>query len=211
MKKLLLIAMIITQLTCYTQAQCKYPKGAYMSFDEIVNKVPSQQIDLQVTRRSRGDIKMVGGNDYKLSANDKTVKKSAIRKEICAYSTGDSLYLNCAPYKVQPMYACVISDGDYLVIKAGISANQKEYKEQMATAAMFGAIGGAFAGAQLALLRFVYAIDKKSNKIIRMNDQTLREILAPKPELLNLYAADVNKNSQETLIKYLRMFNEGNK
>lgn len=70
MKKLFLISVIISQLAFYTQGQqTKYPRGAYMSFDEIVNKAPSRQMDLQVIKRSRGDIKMVGGNDYKLVAN----------------------------------------------------------------------------------------------------------------------------------------------
>jgi hypothetical protein len=209
MKKLFLIGVIISQLIFYAQAQQnKYPRGVYMSFEEIVSRTPSKQMDLQVIKKTRGDIKMSGGNDYKLAAEDKSIKKSVLRKEILAYSTGDTLYLNCLPYKVQPWYASVISDGDYLVIKAGISTNQKEYKEQMATAAMFGAIGGAFAGAQMALLRFVYAIDKKSNQMIRITERSLSGILMEKPKLLNLYNTEANKGNEEVLIKYLRLFDE---
>ena len=43
-----------------------------MSFEEIVNKAPSGQMELQVIKRSKGDIKMVGGNDYKLDSDDKS-------------------------------------------------------------------------------------------------------------------------------------------
>lgn len=211
MKKLLFIAAIISFFTCQMQAQQeKYPKGAYMSFEEIVNKTPSKQMDLQVIKRSKMDIKMVGGNDYKLHTEDKSIRKSVLRKEVLAYSTGDTLFLNCLPYKVQPQYAKAISDGNYLVIKAGLSSNQKEYKEQMQVAAMFGGIGGALAGAQMALLRFVYAIDKKNNQIIRITEKSMKEILGQKPELLNQYGAEANTDNEEVLIKYLRLVNEGN-
>ncbi len=209
MKNLFLIGMFISQFSGYTQAeQIKYPEGAYLSFEELVNKAPSRQLNLQIAKRTRSDIAIAGGNDYKLVTEDKSIKRSVLRKEILAWSTGDTLYLNCLPYKVQPGYAKVISDGDLLVIKAGISSNPKEYKEQMQSAAVFGATVGALAGVQLDLIRFVYAIDKKTNKITRINDQAMRQILAPKPELLNLYEEDANKNGQETLIRYLKRFNE---
>ncbi len=51
MKKLILAGAILFQLTCYLQAQeIKYPKGATMSFEEIVSKASSGQMDLHVSR-----------------------------------------------------------------------------------------------------------------------------------------------------------------
>ncbi len=53
----------------------EYPKGVYMSFDEIKRKSPSIMAQLDIERRTKGNIKMNGGNDYKLFKSDKSISK----------------------------------------------------------------------------------------------------------------------------------------
>lgn len=191
-----------------------YPKGVYMSFDEIIKKSPSVSEELEIERRTPGDIKMSGGNDYKLFKSDKSVKKKTIKKEYYAYSDGDSLYINCIHYKIQPWYAPVLSDGKFMVIRGGISMIPTIQKEQLNNQAqlgyMFGAIGGAFQGAKLAMLRFIYVIDKETNQIKTISSDYLHELLSDTPELLKQYEAEEEKANQEIFIKYLRLLNQKN-
>lgn len=190
--------------------QQKYPKGAYMSFEEIVKKTPSQQLDLTIEKRTKGDIKMVGGNDYKLTTEDKSIEKKMLKTELWGYSAGDTLYINCFQYKVQPWYACVVSDGKYLIIRAGLSQNQDLYKKQMKMAVLFGAMGGAFAGAKMALMRFVYTIDKSTNSLKMINSEALKELLADRKDILAQYEQEPNKEDDQILIKYLKLINTEN-
>ena len=87
-------------LVLCTFGQTTYPKGVYLSFEEIKTKSPGLEVELDVERRTRGEIKMNGGNDYKLFKSDKSIPKKTIKKEYYAYSDGDSLYINCIHYRV---------------------------------------------------------------------------------------------------------------
>ena len=183
-----------------------------MSFDEIKLKSPSVSVELSVEKRTKGDIKMNGGNDYRLYIEDKSIPKKVIKKEYIGYSDGDTLYLNGIHYKIQTWYAPVLSDGEFLVIKAGLSMVPKIQKEQLDNREqlgyMFGAIGGAFQGAKLALLRFVYVIDKESNEITTVSTDYLKEILSSNKQLLEQYEAEDKPSNQEIFIRYLKLLNE---
>ncbi len=207
-KPTLTIIFFVAALYSSFGQQQNYPKGVYMNFNEIVNKMPSQQLDLDVIKRTKSNIKMVGGNDYKLISKDKSVKNKFIKQKIWAYSLGDTLFLNCFQYKVQPWYSCIISDGDYLVFRGGLSQNSKEQKKQMQMGFYFGAIGGAIAGAKLALLRFLYVIDKNTNEISTVSPGSLREILEGNDKLLDQYNNETDKESESTLLKYIKLVNE---
>ncbi len=191
-------------------AQENFPKGTYMNFEEILNKKPSQQYNLKVEKRTMGDIKMNGGNDYKLISPDNSVPKKTLKKEVWAYSTGDTLYLNCFQFKVQPWYADLISDGKYLVFKGGLSQYVDEQKKQMQMGYYFGAVGGAIQGAKLATLRFLYVIDKESNKVITVTPENMEDFLSDNSELLAAYNKEIEKENETTLIKYLKLLNESN-
>lgn len=210
--KYILSAVLIFLLAMNLQAQIDiFPKGAYMSVEEIKGKSPSNPLELKVIKRTKGDVKMVGGNDYKLESDDKTIEKKTLRKELLAYSNGDTLYLNCLPYKLQQWYAAVISSGKYLVFKGGIPADSKLYKTQMAVAGVtFGAIGGAFAGAQMALIRYLYALDLETNTVEMIVPETLRKLLANQPGLLEQYNQEPKPEDESVMIKYLKMLNAAN-
>jgi hypothetical protein len=204
---IILAFLLLIGLSANSQTN-HFPKGVYMSFDEIINKNPSKQLDLKVIKRTMGDIKMVGGNDYKIESNDKSVPKNTIKREIWAYSLGDTLYLNCAQFGIQTWYAPLISDGKYLVLKGGLSNNATEQKKQMRMGYYFGAIGGAIQGAKLATLRFLYVIDKDTKKTITVTSEKLQEFLKDKNDLLTQFNNENKKDDEQVFIKYLKLLNE---
>ena len=88
----------------------EYPKGVYLSFEEIRSKYPSLMEELEISRRTNAEIKMNGGKDYELFKSDKSISKKIIKQEYYIYSNGDSLYINCIHYKIQSWYAPILSD-----------------------------------------------------------------------------------------------------
>lgn len=204
-KELFTLTFILIMITSY--AQFSYPKGAYLSFEEIVRKSPSGEMNLKIERRSKGEIKMNGGNDFQLLSVDNSIPKKTLKKDLFAYSNGDTLFINCLKYKVQPWYANIISDGKYLVFMGGISQDSEIYKKQMQMGVAFGAIGGGIAGAKLALMRFPYAIEKETNKLFPVDEDSMPELLKMDEELLRQYESEGEKNV-ELFIRYLEQLNK---
>lgn len=212
MKSILTIVVftVLSNLPIFGQI-VNYPKGAYMSFDELQRKAPSISVHLEIERRTKGDIKMNGGNDYKLYSMDKSISKKNIKKEYFGYSSGDTLYINGIHYKIQPWYAPVLSDGKFLVIRGGISMEPKTQKEQLKNkdqlGFLLGPLGGGLQGAKLALLRFIYVIDKENNRIVTVTSDYLKELLSLEPDLLDQYLSEKEPENQEIFVKYLRFYN----
>jgi len=207
MKRMIFILVILLNGIISNSQTNHFPKGAYMSFDEIINKTPSKQLDLQIVKRTMGDIKMNGGNDYKFESKDKSVPKKTIKREIWAYSLGDTLYINCIQFYMQTWYAPLISDGKYFVLKAGLSNCVEEQKKQIELGYSFGAIGGALQGAKLATLRFLYVIDKNTKQAITVTTEKMQELLKGRNDLLTQFNNESKKDDEQVFIKYLKLLN----
>ena len=166
MKKQIILSLsllLILELTQNVVAQQQYPRGIYMTFEEIQNRQPSLPDSAKVKKRSGFDISMVGGNDYRIKSSNKVINKK-LKRKAWAYSDGDTLYINCRKYKALKWYTKVLSYGDYLLFDAGMSKLTKnENGGAVAAGVMFGAIGGAMAGAAMAQMRFPYAIEVRTN------------------------------------------------
>lgn len=194
-----------------TNGQQNYPKGVYMTIEEIKSKTPSQKGEFTVVKRTNGDIKMNGGNDYKIETTDPKTKKSFIKKEIFAYSDGDSLFLNAYRVGVQVWYAKVEHDGRYMIFKAGISnkseAMKAENRQRAITSVMFGAIG-ALSTMSLALQRYLYIFDTESGETIAIDANAIERLLTTNQALLDSFNNEVDRESETVHIKYLNLLND---
>ena len=206
MRKIILILAVLL-ISFSVTSQEFYPKGSYLSFEELKAKTPSENFDLTIERRTKSDIKMNGGNDYKLISADKSIKRKVLKREIVAYSTGDSLFINGLPYKLQTWYSKIISDGKYFVFTAGIPMDKTMQTKEMQAGMAFGAIGGGIAGASLAMKRFLYILEKETNKIIMIDTEVMTELLTEYPELLDKYNLEGEKIEIPTQIEYLKILN----
>ena len=191
MKHQLLIFTIIVILTNWlhtAMAQQNYPQGLYMTFDEIKRHQPSATPDIKVVKRTKFDIIMYGGNDYKLEPTDKTFKK-IIKKKAWAYSDGDTLYLNCKKFIFQPWYAKVQDTGDYLMFDACMSKISQDYYKNMAESAvvgyLFGIVGGSLMAASDAQKRYHYVADANTGFVHFVSLDYLDEILSKRDD--NVY------------------------
>lgn len=156
-----------------------FPRGLYMSWQEVREHKPSMDCEVEVVRRSKFDITMMGGNDYTLL--NKSISSKILKKKACAYSDGDTLYLNCRNLKAQPLYAKVYGYGKYLLFDAGYSKSTETFDvklKEMFVGYMFGILGGAILGGVQANQRFSYAFDMDACKLYYVDVDFLAHALA---------------------------------
>ena len=83
------IVLLLISPNLFAQSQdLSYPKGIYLSVEEINAEKPSIVKELKVEKRTIGEIKMSGGNDYRLAPLDKSVSKKEIKKKFLALIYG---------------------------------------------------------------------------------------------------------------------------
>lgn len=206
MKKFAFFWLILTSPFVQAQ-QDSYPKGSYMNFEEIRSKSPTGPVSVSIEKRTKGEIRMNGGNDYELVATDGSVSKSVLKKKIAAYSDGDTLYLNCLPLKLQIWYAKVLDGGKFLVFLAGIPTDKRLQPKGAQIASAFGALGGAIGGASLALKRYLYIIGTTSGKLTLVTADTLGKLLISDAKLSESFAKESEKEDLAIQIKYLQLYN----
>ena len=145
MKKIIIALFVVLSANAF--GQIKYQKGIYLSFEEIIQNKPSANYNVELEKRTEGEIKMNGGNDYQLNALDKSTNRSDLKKVVEAYSDGENLYLNCKKLKLQNWYAKVLSDKKYLVFSGALPYVLKDFDIEISELpTMFGAIGGGLNG-----------------------------------------------------------------
>lgn len=203
------IIVLLLVFSSNTFGQTKYQKGIYLSFEEIIQNKPSANYNVALEKRTEGEIKMNGGNDYQLNALDKSTNRSQLKKEVEAYSDGENLYINCKKLKLYTWYSKVLSDKKYFVFSGALPENYKEYGIELSQLSnMFGAVGGALSGMKLALLRFPYILDKTNHKLTLVSSKNINEIFSNDTIILEKFNQDPDKNKMETILKYLVEWNE---
>ena len=121
MKQLFVLTVLMTLNQTIKAQDIAYPEGMYMTFQEIIDKTPSEDFKVQLEKRTKGKIKMNGGNDFQINPINKNVKKKTLKKEVIAYSDGLNLYINGLVYQLQFWYSRVEAENDnYFVFTAGI-------------------------------------------------------------------------------------------
>ena len=182
----------------------------YMSFDEIIEKSPSEYYDVEVEKRTEKKIKWDGGNDYELNPIDKSFNKNYLRKWVVAYSDGTDLYINCFIYKLQQWYAKVLSDNKYFVFSAALPLIPKKFgmKNNSNILNLFGGIGRGINGMKLALVRLPYIMDKSNEQLTLVTEKNIAVIIGNNKDLLEKFNMESEKNSMETILEYLIKWNE---
>jgi len=197
MKRLLLLTMLLYGL--HLCAQTLYPKGAYMTQMELLERQPGKDYTLFVEKRTGADISMNGGNNYKLFRSDSTMKRKVYFRKMMAYSDGDYLYINGIHTGLQKWYCRVEHEGQYLLMVGGPTAGD-------ASVIAFG--GGAVASMVAAHSQILYALDLKDYEIIKINKKALEEWLASTPELLADYQKEEFPKEMSVLLKYASLRNQ---
>lgn len=188
-------------LVCSTQAlsQTEYPKGVYLTGEQLRSKTPEKQLEVIVEERSAGDKVMMGGNDFKIVQTDgaKTHQRE-IKRDWVAYSDGNHLYINGFGLGIQIWYCKVISEGSFLLFYGAMSAN-----EAAGVAVATGALGSAAA----ANTKRLYLYDLASLEMHRVNRDLTEAYLEKYTDLSEKFENEDNPKKAETQLLYLKAVN----
>lgn len=176
-----ILAFVAVLAMCCNVSAHEIPQGVYLSIRDLLQQTPSDTVHFDVKKRSNFAIKMNGGNDYEIVHHNRAEKKM-LKNQAFAYSSGDSLFINCRQYKADKHYALVESSGRYLIFHAGLSAltkqeNAKRGASAAAAGVMFGALGGGLMALASDIPRFCYALDTHDNQLHMFTIEFLDEIL----------------------------------
>lgn len=182
------------------RAQTSYPKGAYLSLEELRTKSPSLDPNVEIDLRSGADKAMMGGNDFKITSPDQSVGKREIKMEWVAYSDGQVLYLNGFPFEIQSWYCKVESEGGLLLFKGAMKNN-----DAAAIAVATGAIGSAaVSGADR-----LYILDLRNMEVQQSDKKRCAKYLQSFPAILDEYNTESRTGDADTQLKYLTRINGG--
>ncbi len=194
MRKLLLSFSLLTTFSVFAQLP-KYPKGIYFKFKDLKTGKPSNDISVEIDKTSLGGRLLWNKNDYKLISKDPDVVKSVLRRDVFAYSDGDSLYINCKPHHLHSGYTPITSQsGPYLffsVIQGSPSA--------IIPAAGIATIGEANG------VRFLYYLDSNTGEVDRLNQDMMNYLLADHVELYDLYKKEKFYDREDVLLNYIKL------
>jgi hypothetical protein len=201
---IVILSLALLSSTVHSQND-KYPEGFYMSFEETIKKSPSKNYNIELEKRSKGKIKMNGGNDYQLNPVDQNINKKFLKRDVYAYSDGTDLYLNCYKYELQFWYTKIVGENDkYFVFNAGLPMYPKRFGiESSNISHMFGGIISGFSAAKKALIRLPYLLDKDSQEVILVSEKNIKDFIGNSTELVTEFDNEPEKDSIETLSKYL--------
>jgi hypothetical protein len=211
MKKLIIsLICILTFLNfSYTQIPDGIKNGGYLSFKSLINNIPDFNSDFVIKKRTKFDIAMVAGNDYKITSGSTNLNPT-IKNDIWFIFSQDSLYINGKFVNGYSPYCKVENNGTYLYFSAGIP-KKNLYKKYGFKRSMIetnyvpigGAIGGAVTGADLALARFYYFLDTKSGEINLLTKESLLLLLSQETELRDEFLNEKLSDYSSVQLKYL--------
>ncbi len=191
----------------YFGQSTNFPKGAYLSFDDLNKRVPSVKTNFHVTKRTKSDIYMQRGNDYIIHQNKDSISPKDISKRYLAISTGDSLFVNGKKVGLEQFYCFAIKQGKYIMI---LGSFPKDITSPLLTQAhadsiKFGdqSMGGSGGNKR----RFYYIINK--DKIRALDKDIMIEYTKEFPQIQSDFLKEA-KFDGPTLLKYIDMLNRNN-
>ncbi len=196
----------------FGQPLSQIKNGGYTSIDEFKSGTPKYEDSFIIQKRTTADIKAWGGNDYKVESTNSQITKNIIKREIWGIYQNDTLYLNGIPITGLIGFTKVEILGPYSFLKPAFPANrqiQKKYGlDNPQIGNMFGAIGGAIQGAQLAVQRIPLVLVFETGELILLTKENLSVILENYPDLKSQLEVDQRPANEEMLLNYIQQLNE---
>lgn len=206
----LLIAFTIAGLATDACAQlAPLPQGIYLNLEDLKARRPTVQAKLQVSRRSGGDAAMSEGGDYKITDLGDSLAKKFLKREMFAYVSNDSLFLNCERQQLGPWYSLVLNRGEFLVFSTAKSSNGAIVTGAMIGGAIGGAVAGAIAGASNADNRqyFILSMSTGNSRTLTKEYLIARFKDRGKNDLLAKFNTEPDQDWDFILLRYAELLN----
>jgi hypothetical protein len=192
----------------FSYSQSAYPEGGYKNLEDLNNRNPSVHGIFQPQLRTRENLRMLGGNDYYMHSESDGITKEFIEKDIYAICADGTLYLNTVVHQLPAGYSKVLIEGRYIAFRSGFRDKKKRRITQAAMAmGLSGALIASLSKSKSGMERFLIALDTTSGTLSLLDRSFILAILQPYPEIVYQYALEQDQNSDETLLRYLKIFN----
>lgn len=169
---------------------------------------------LQIEKRSRNQIVLTGGADYRITAgNDDSVCKLLKKHCYAVRSEKGDLYLNCCKLRFQKMrfgawYAPAVQLGKnvyFCAMPLGSVIGENFVEDD--DVKLGGDVGDALAASGLVAKRVCYKIDGETGKITFLGEEQMLSMLEKHPEWKDAYLKENSREAQNTF-KYLLMLRD---
>ena len=181
----------------------------YANLKGLMTHVGDTVSVLRVEKRSRNQILLTGGADYRISVGvDESSEQRLKRRCFAVRDSSGNLYLNCRKLRYNKLrfgvwFAPALQLGDQIYFSAmplgsavgSVFANDDDVK-------LGGHIGDAIAASSLVTKRVCYELDTVTGRVDFVDANKMSALLAPYPDLLEAYVNETNLEDKYSF-KYL--------
>jgi hypothetical protein len=205
MKRLSLLILLF--ICCATAGAQSY---TYSSLKYFLNREGIETDDISVEKRTRNQISLYGGADYRIQVHENKKLSKYLRKRCFVVEANGELYVNCRKLRYHKLKfggwyapALQIASSDNIFFSAvplGTVAGQKQHGMDVT---LGGPIGDAIATSSLVSKRVYYEIDATTGRVELVDVKRMRALLGSDKKLLKEYKKEESDSAKITG-KYLK-------
>lgn len=164
---------------------------------------------LHVERRTRNQLYLMGGADYRIESSANQSLSRYLRKRCYAVRIDSTLYVNCRKmrykrYRLGGWYASALEiDGHIFYAAQPVGQAATETLTPHDAPKLPGEVGDAIQASGLVNQRVYYELDLETGRSAFVDKERMRELLAEQPELLKEFEKETSE-AAEVMEKYLR-------
>lgn len=193
-------------------AACTLPSAAqqvlYSNLKSLLDHTGDTVTTLRVEQRSKTQIYMMGGSDFKIESVGNEQLSKYIKRRCYAVQTDTILYLNCRKmryknYRFGAWYAKALIAGKHVFFCAqplGQAASRTIVKEEATK--LGGEVGDAINVSGMVSQRVYYEVDMTTGRSLFVGKDRLKELFADRPDLLEAIDKETTEEAS-VVLKYL--------
>lgn len=206
MKRVWLSVLLMVWAVCMCSAQ----QIMYSNLRELAEEKGDTVSILKVERRTKNQIFLTGGGDYRIEAMDNPGLSRYLKRRCYAVRVDSALYVNCRKmrykrFRLGGWYAPAMWIGDKIYYTAQPVGQVAASTATPRNAAKLGGeVGDALAASGLANKRVYYELDTKTGRSAFVGKERMAELLRSYPKWLDELQQETSE-SAEVMGKYLRL------
>lgn len=180
----------------------------FASLEDLVEGKGDTVSILQVQKRTMHQIYLMGGNDYRISADDNSSLGRYLKRRCYAVEIDGTLYVNCKKmrykkFRLGNWYAKAMwVNGTVFYVAQPVGQVATEHVAPTDATKLGGEVGDAINASGLSNVRVYYELNMETGRSEFVGRERMLELLAEKPDLKKQFEKETNENA-ETIGRYL--------
>ncbi len=178
---------------------------AYRSLKDFLAGRGDTIYTLKVERRTRSQVMMTGGADYRIVASESEMKPNYLSKRAYLIKQGNDMYINCKKLRFKKMRfgswfaPAILLQGNiyFIAVPLGTVAAGETMDVKLG-----GTVGDAIAASSLVSKRVSYEVDVTTGEVSFVGKDRMQVLLKDQPDILKAYLREDSESASVTM-KYL--------